>query len=226
MGDAANESAMNDCWETQALCIEGLLRTKAERIPDAIAITAPGRMPLVYGRLCSHVAEVASSLNAIGVGRNDRVAIVAPNGPEMAVAFLCVAACATCAPLNPGYRASEFEFYLSDLKVKALIVQSGIDSPAIAVAHECGLPVVELSPRREAHTGIFSVTSPETPTPFRSGFAQAGDVALILHTSGTTSVPKMVPLTHCNILSSARNTVAALQLNENDRCLNMMPLFH
>src|SRR5262245_7311468 len=176
-----NESAMNDCCETQASCIEGLLRTKAERIPDAIAITAPGRMPLAYGRLWSHVAEVASSLNAIGVGRNDRVAIVAHNGPDMAVAFLCVAVCATCAPLNPGYRANEFDFYLSDLNAKALIVQSGIDSPAIAVAQKHGVPVVELSPMSEAHAGIFSVTSLETPTPSRSGFAQAEDVALILH---------------------------------------------
>jgi acyl-CoA synthetase (AMP-forming)/AMP-acid ligase II/acyl carrier protein len=144
----------------------------------------------------------------------------------MALAFLCVAACATCAPLNPGYRANEFDFYFSDLNAKALVVQSGIDSPAIAVAQKHSVPVVELSPRRDAHAGIFSVRSQETPTPSRSGFAQAGDVALILHTSGTTSVPKMVPLTHSNILSSARNIVAALQLNENDRCLNMMPLFH
>ena len=217
---------MNDCWEIQDLCIEGLLRPKAERIPDAIAITAPGRMPLGYGRLWSQVTEVASSLNAVGVGRNDRVAVVAHNGPEMAVAFLCVAASATCAPLNPGYRANEFEFYLSDLNAKALIVQSGINSPAIAVSQKHGVPVIELSPRRDAHAGIFSVTSQETPTPSRSGFAQPGDVALILHTSGTTSVPKMVPLTHSNILSSARNIAAALQLDENDRCLNMMPLFH
>ena len=51
-----------------------------------------------------------------GIGRGDRVAIVLPNGPEMATAFLAVAAGATTAPLNPAYRADEFEFYLTDLE--------------------------------------------------------------------------------------------------------------
>ena len=60
----------------------------------------------------------------LGVGRGDRVAIVLPNGPEMAAAFLSVAAAAAAAPLNPAYRQDEFEFYLGDLNAKALIVEA------------------------------------------------------------------------------------------------------
>ncbi len=127
-----------------------MLETWAERSPEAIAIVAPGRSPLTYGRFHTQVEYVVKRLNASGVGRNDRVATVLPNGPEMAVAFLGVAAGTTCAPLNPAYHASEFDFYLSDLNAKALIVQSGIDSPAIAVAQKRGIPVIELSPVLEA----------------------------------------------------------------------------
>ena len=162
----------------------------------------------------------------MGVGRNDRVAVVLPNSPEMAVAFLGIASCATCAPLNPGYRESEYDFYLSDLNAKALIFQSGVAEAAVQVARKRGIPLVELSPIKEAAAGIFQLTIGEVNNPIESGIAQSLDVALVLHTSGTTSRPKMVPLTHSNLCSSARNISSTLNLVENDRCLNVMPLFH
>ena len=84
-----------------------LVDTHAERIPERTAILAPGRAALTYKRLRDHVQEIVNRLNALGIGRNDRVAIVLPNGPEMAVAFLSIASGATSAPLNPAYRASE-----------------------------------------------------------------------------------------------------------------------
>ena len=69
--------------------------------------------------------RTGAALNAVGVGRGDRVAIVLANGPEAASAFLSVACYAVTAPLNPSYRTEEFAFYLSDLKARALIVQQG-----------------------------------------------------------------------------------------------------
>ncbi len=127
-------------------CIYQLLRTQAERTPDAIAIVAPGRTPLTYRRLCSQVCETIKTLNAMGVGRNDRVAVVLSNGPAMAIAFLATAIAGISAPLNPAYCESEFDFYLSDLDTKALIVQEGIDSPAITVACRRGIPTTILKP--------------------------------------------------------------------------------
>ncbi|MBI3948150.1 MAG: AMP-binding protein, partial [Armatimonadetes bacterium] len=127
-------------------CIADLVRAQAERSPDAVAIEAPGRAPLAYGRLYAHVRETVRRLNALGIGRGDRVALVLPNGPEMAVAFLSIAAGATCAPLNPGYREAEFDFYLSDLNAKALVVGTGMESPAIAVARSRGIPVLTWQP--------------------------------------------------------------------------------
>src|SRR5689334_6433819 len=58
------------------------------------------------------------------------------------------------------------------------------------------------------------------------GPAEPGDTALLMLTSGTTSRPKIVPLTHANVCAAAYCSVAAVGLTENDRCINMMPLFH
>ena len=100
----------------------------------AAALSAAGVADLTYGELRGQLAETDAALRRIGIGANDRVAIVLPNGPEMVTAFLAVASIAASAPLNPGYRTEEFEFYLSDLGAKALIVEAGSSSPAIEVA--------------------------------------------------------------------------------------------
>lgn len=206
--------------------IRHLLEEQAIRAPGAAAIVAPGRTPLTYDHLLRCTDEVVDTLNAMGIGRNDRVALVLPNGPEMAVAFLAVAAGATSAPLNPAYRAEEFDFYLSDLGATALIVQTGIDSPARAVASVRGIPVIELTPLLEADAGTFTLAGEGRAESVEGGFSEPDDVALVLHTSGTTSRPKVVPLSQVNLCTSARNVQAALELVDTDRCLNVMPLFH
>jgi acyl-CoA synthetase (AMP-forming)/AMP-acid ligase II/acyl carrier protein len=212
--------------ENQDLCIYCLLKAWAEQTPDGVAILAPERAPLTYGRLCAHLDDVVKTLNGVGVGRGDRVALVLPNGPEMAVAFLAVASGATSAPLNPAYGESEFDFYLCDLNAKALIILAGMDSPARTVAQAHAVPVIELSPVPEAEAGIFTLTGDGRPGAADGGFTQPDDVALVLHTSGTTSRPKIVPLTHTNLCVSAHNIQRAFELTSSDRCLNVMPLFH
>ena len=117
----------------------------------------------------------------------------------MATAFLAVAAGATSAPLNPAYRASEFDFYLSDLHAKALLIQSGFDSPAREVAQARNIPILEISIDSEDEAGVFSFVGSEQETASSANFAMPDDVALVLHTSGTTSRPKIVPLTQKNI---------------------------
>jgi acyl-CoA synthetase (AMP-forming)/AMP-acid ligase II/acyl carrier protein len=203
-----------------------LLEAQARHRPDAVAIVAPGRSPLTYRRLHEQVSEVVDRLKGLGLVRNDRVAVTLPNGPEMAAAFLGVAAAVTCAPLNPTYTSAEFDFYLSDLAARALIVASGSDSPARVVAKTRGIAVIELSPRRGAEAGVFDLDGQAGPPPSHGGLAEARDVALVLHTSGTTSRPKIIPLSHTNLCSSAHNIRSSLRLVEDDRCLNVMPLFH
>jgi acyl-CoA synthetase (AMP-forming)/AMP-acid ligase II len=193
----------------------------------AVALAAPGPAPLTYRGLRATVARCAEDLNAAGIGRGDRVAIVLPNGPEMAAAFVAIASCAAAAPLNPAYRADEFDFYLSDLNSKALVVERGSQSPAVEVARKRGIAVVELVPTAEG-AGAFALQAPAgvSAAPVAAGMAEAGDVALILHTSGTTSRPKIVPLTQANVCASACNVRDTAALTAADRGLNIMPLFH
>ncbi|MCO5107761.1 MAG: acyl--CoA ligase [Burkholderiaceae bacterium] len=196
---------------------------------DSTALTAPGGVPLGFGALRELVATTVATLNAMGIGRNERVGIVLSNGPEMATAFVSIASGATSAPLNPAYRADEFEFYLSDLGARALIVEAGSTSPAIEVARKLGVRIVELRARPERGAGSFELrdTSGAAPAaPAQGGFAQPDDVALVLHTSGTTSRPKIVPLSQRNVCASARNIREFLSLSAADRGLNIMPLFH
>lgn len=196
---------------------------------ESTALTAPGGVPLTFGALRALVATTLATLNAMGIGRNERVGIVLPNGPEMATAFVSVASGATSAPLNPAYRADEFEFYLSDLGARALIVDAGSTSPAIEVARKLGVRIVELHARPERGAGSFELrdtSGDAAATPASGGFAQPDDVALVLHTSGTTSRPKIVPLAQRNVCASARNIREFLALSATDRGLNIMPLFH
>jgi len=196
----------------------------------ATAIAAPSVRPLTYGELRDQVEYTVETLNGFGVGRNDRVAIVLPNGPEMATAFVGIAAGAPAAPLNPAYRLEEFEFYLSDLGAQALVLEQGSQSPARQVAERLGIMVLELKtdsdPGRGAGAFTLCPVSAAPETTGSGGFAQAGDVALLLHTSGTTSRPKLVPLTQRNVVASAWSIRATLGLVAEDRGLNIMPLFH
>ena len=232
----------------------------------APAIGAPGRPFLDYAGLRAHVDRTVEALNALGVGRGDRVAIVLDNGPEMASAFLSIANAATTAPLNPSYRRQEYDFYLEDLGAKALVVAEDSESEAIDSARAFGAEVIRLRVPDGAPAGVFELAAEKgfepgagagpgqgpaapgqgSPAPgdaataseqgdptrpgqraaARPGPAEADDVALVLHTSGTTSRPKIVPLLHRNLCASAHNIRATLCLTPEDRCLNVMPLFH
>ena len=190
------------------------------------AISAPGRPHLDYRALRTLVKETGTALNAAGLGRNDRVAIVLPNGPEMACCFLACASFVTSAPLNPAYRVDEFEFYLDDLQAKALIVESGSKSPAIEAAQKLGVRVIELVMAEGASAGQFSLNAGLAANCAQPGPSQPDDVAMVLHTSGTTSKPKRVPITVANLSASARHIAGTLQFTAADAGLNIMPLFH
>jgi acyl-CoA synthetase (AMP-forming)/AMP-acid ligase II len=196
----------------------------------APAISAPGRPPLTYAGLRRQAQATVTELNRLGIGRNDPLAIVLPNSPEMASAFICIGAGATTAPLNPTYQAKEFEFYLGDLGAKALLVQQGSSSVAISVAQNLDIPLLELDSDPNGPAGQFNIYPVEGNTYATGnqtdGMAHPDDIALVLHTSGTTSRPKMVPLSQANICVSAANIRRTLGLTPEDRCLNIMPLFH
>ena len=203
-----------------------VLEEQSRQNPNNFALLALERAPLTYSRLLAHCYRVIADLNHAGISRGDRVAVVLSNGPEMAACMLAVTMGASCAPLNQNYRRSEFEFYLSDLAPRALIVEAGADLPAIAVAESFGIRVIRLRPSTGDAAGIFTLDLEPALANVMPVFAQSGDEALVLHTSGTTARPKMVPLTQANLAASIDNIIATLALTPRDRCLNVMPLYH
>ncbi len=195
---------------------------------DHPAIGSPGQLDLNFKNLRVFITQTVANLNSMGIGRNDRVAIVLPNGPEMAVAFMAVSCGCTSAPLNDAYVAEEYEFNLQDFRAKALIVQAHKNSPAIDVAQKLGIAIIDLHPTPECGAGTFTLTlrPGKKMNLIQGGWAKKDDVALILHTSGTTSRPKIVPLSQANLCASAANIANTLQYTHRDRGLNIMPLFH
>lgn len=207
------------------LCLPQVLEHQAKRIPEAPAILAQGRAPLTYCRLYEHIVKMGRVLRELGIASQDRIAIVLPNGPELAVSILTVASNAACAPVNPAFGAEELRGYFTDLQPRALITQAGIDSPARRAALANGVRVIELSTAFDAEAGLFTLIGEQASAPPDEP-TKSGDTALLLPTSGTTSRSKIVPQTHANVCTSAYATGAALGLRETDRCLNVLPLFH
>ncbi len=204
-----------------------LITMLAAGTESGTSIAAPGRPPLHFAGLRAVVARTVNGLNQLGIGRNDRVAIVLNNGPEMASCFLSAACGVTAAPLNPAYRADEFEFYLADLNARALIVEHNSVSPAIDVAHKLGVQIIDLVAGEQAGDFVLRARGGRSSAPaVDGGFAQPGDISMVLHTSGTTSRPKIVPLSQANLCVSARNIAQTLAFTANDCGLNIMPLFH
>jgi acyl-CoA synthetase (AMP-forming)/AMP-acid ligase II len=178
-----------------------------------------------YRSLAEQVDALAATLRQSGLEPGEAVAVVLPNGLEYLAAFLAVPrARLTAAPLNPAYKAEEFRFYLEDAEVRAVIAPPG-DHPVRHVAGELGLPVWTAGRDTRGRAKLegdelrtAGGVSLEAPRP--------DDVALFLHTSGTTSRPKGVPLTHANLMASARNIAAHYCLTPADTSLVVMPLFH
>jgi oxalate---CoA ligase len=205
--------------------LEQLVRANAQRAPNATCIVSATGDLLTWQQLLVQLERTRITLRASGFGAKDCIALVLANGPTLAVAFLTVAACTACAPLNPAYGAEEFAFYLGDLKAQALIVSAGAAASATEAAARLGIPVLALEPDGSA-PGMFCLNGGSPAGRSAADVDSPDNIALLLHTSGTTSRPKLVPLRHRNLVASARNMVDTLQLSAADRCLNLMPLFH
>jgi oxalate---CoA ligase len=187
------------------------------------AVVVPDGLQLTYRTLRAQVQQVADKLAALGIERGERVAIVLPQGPLAIVATLGTTLAATAAPLNPSFTEDEFRFFFDDVSARALIVPAeGAD--AARAAWPTGAPLIQASidPQGALHL--------DSTAPARAGrTAEApgpDDVALILHSSGTTGRPKRAALRHRNLVASTDNIVSTYALRPSDVTLCVMPLFH
>ncbi|MEH2504040.1 acyl-CoA synthetase (AMP-forming)/AMP-acid ligase II/aryl carrier-like protein [Bradyrhizobium sp. AZCC 1578] len=221
-----NEPAGEKTGSRVFLHLADLLEHYGRIAPARKAILAPGYSPITYGTLRGRTNEMVRGLRSLGVRRSDRVAVVLPDGPETVVAIIAVAASAVCVPLNPAFTADELHRYFADLRIAALLTRGDIGSASRGVAHALGIPVIDLSRGMDKGPGGLGLTGPATQRAGDFDPARRDDDAFILVTSGTTSRPKMVPLTHVSVCLSAYNVGVALALGPRDRLLSVLPLFH
>ena len=202
------------------MTITGLL----DKGPDAQrAMVVPEGPTLSYAGLRDLAFETIQRLSATGMKRGDRVAIVLPRGPDTIAMFLAVAQVATACPMNSAYTEGEFRFYLDDTGATFLIVPPGDAGEARRAFGERG-PVIEAALDRQGRLVLETGGLPQSALP--PSAPDPDDIALVLHTSGTTSRPKRVPLRHRNLVASVDNIVRHYRLGPDDVSLCVMPLFH
>src|SRR5438105_8878963 len=188
-----------------------------------LAIDVPDGVRLTYRELREQVAAAADELSRLGLGRDDRIALVLPNGAEAMVLFLAAATIGTAAPLNSAYKEEEFRFYLEDVDARALVVPAG----QAAAARRAIPSQAILGEASRDERGRVRLESEARRHSSRSAGGPADeDIALVLHTSGTTSRPKLVPLLQRNLFASAHNIAQTYKLAPDDVALCVMPLFH
>jgi len=175
-------------------------------------ITTDDGSRVTYGQLGSRVEQLARQLAGAGVERGDRVALALPNGPEIVELLLAIATVgAAAAPLNPAYTRDEFAFYLGDIAPRLLLLPDGRLPAAREAATAAGVATV--APEALGTERAYEEGAPD-------------DVVLVLHTSGTTSRPKQVPLLQRNVMASVRTIQAHYALGPGDVSFCVMPLFH
>jgi len=178
-----------------------ILQVHERGCPDRPFIMAEGRRAFSYADMLRHVDEVGATLRRHGIRRQDRVAIVLGNGPDMASAVITVACNAISVPLNPAFTLAEWYGLFEDLRIDALISNSETDAKAAIVARVLGLPIFDLRPRSDELAGCFDLLAqvPANDASLEEPAPDAEAIAFLLPTSGTTSRPKAVPLTHANM---------------------------
>jgi acyl-CoA synthetase (AMP-forming)/AMP-acid ligase II len=195
--------------------------------PAAAFVTPEDGVTLTYAQLADRVEALARGLAGAGVRRGDRVALTLPNGPEFVQIILAATLLgAAAAPLNPAYTETEFTFYLEDIAPRLLLVPAaGGPRAAVTAAGSASVPLIELAAGARGQPELISGGAPASPAAsYEPG--EPDDIGLVLHTSGTTSRPKQVPLRQRNLMASARTIARHYELTSDDVSFCVMPLFH
>ncbi len=203
------------------------LHCQARVDPPASAILAPGSSPMSYAQLSGHLVRIGKMLSGFGLNPADRVAILLPQGPELAIACLSVMGVCTALPLNPDLREVEYRGMFERLRPAALLMMQDSLHPASAAAAAMEIGLIELVAAPSADGAPFDLVL-ERAVQCSAGrdLLSNEPAAILLQTSGTTSRPKVVPLSHDNLLESAKNVARSLRLDARDCCLHFLPMFH
>jgi oxalate---CoA ligase len=195
------------------------LLTRSDTHP-ALVVPESGAS-LSYAALQRALDQATGRIAALGVGEGDRVALVAANGPALIVAFLAIVASgAAAAPLNPALSAAELTAELDDLRVSRLLHDGSAAAATAAAQAQAHVPASVIGLQDDLlHIGGAAGEPLEV-------IGNADALALLLHTSGTTSKPKTVPIRQRNLVASTAAVAQTYGLTGDDVTMCVMPLFH
>jgi acyl-CoA synthetase (AMP-forming)/AMP-acid ligase II len=196
-------------------------------LPSRAAFVIPENgQVLTYAQVTAGIDSLARQLAGLGVRRGDRVALSLPNSPDFVLLLLAVTALgAAAAPLNPAYTETEFTFFLTDIEPRLFLIPASRPAAAVAAADGTGTTVLTVAASEDGPASLLTASGEPAP---QQSFEPGGpdDVGVVLHTSGTTSRPKQVPLLQRNLMASVRTIAAHYQLGPADVSFCVMPLFH
>ncbi len=187
----------------------------------SLNIISEEKKDLKIKALMELIKKNKKTLLDLNVQSNDVIAIVIDNGVQFVSSFFSIINSCVIAPLNPSYSETEYEFYYSDLKPKALVTDKGKEHPALIIAKKKKIKILDV---KENIFINYNRTAIKKKVKYKKPCLN--DTAIILHTSGTTSKPKMVALSHANLLNSCKNISNTLKLKKIDKNIILMPSFH
>jgi oxalate---CoA ligase len=199
------------------------LEKRAAQTPHAIALAAPGREPLTYSGLWSNVAATSSAFLQAGIHSGGVAALALPSGPAFVTATLTITLQSACAPLDLGLTRDESRLYLPRIGAATLVFEEGQSSPVVEVAQELGMRLIGIRSSPDDPAGVFGIDCVEGPAEQKPG--RQTDAALLLLTSATTDLPKLVPWSRSNIRAMTEQDVRAFELGAADRFLSLLPLY-
>ncbi len=211
--------------DSETILIPRLLELHARHTPHAEAIIAIGRTPLTYQALWDQVNDVGAQLRAWGIGRHVRVALLLPTGPELAVCLLSVMATATVTALNPASGPTDLEAALTTSHINVVIVPDVCDQAMLTIIQALEIDVITLTALADAAAGLFTLRA-DMHGHAAADHVDPDDIAAIVRTSGTTSRPKVMPLTHRIVAIRARAFGHTARLTGDDRGLVLAPLYN
>ena len=230
MAEGASHSSMDaadddDLAEPLGEVLVTELLSRGEPAQPALIVADSGQV-LTYAQIAASIETLAQRLAGSGVRRGDRVALALPNGPDVVLLLLAITALgAAAAPLNPAYTETEFGFFLADIAPRLLLVPASGAAAATAAAVTTSTTLLAVQPAEDGPPELLADGRPLVPQrSFEHGGAD--DVAVVLHTSGTTSRPKQVPLRQRNLMATTATIAAHYQLGSADVSFCVMPLFH
>jgi acyl-coenzyme A synthetase/AMP-(fatty) acid ligase/acyl carrier protein len=219
--DSYNQARPRHVLSTVSHLLAETMRSR----PHAVAILAPNRAGLTYGELGHQLETTQRALAEAGYGRGSRIAIALPESPELAVALLAVCSATTCAPLNAMLNENALLHLLLAMGIDALIALDDADSAPAHAARKAGVALLKLQFSPQDPAGVFVLSAEQPLAPVAVQFPGVNDIAIVAHTSGTTSAPKIAPYEQWRLAEAARNRIELDQTTATDRCLLLGPLY-